>query len=137
MGVVREPSLFRCAIGYGAVYDLTAEAHRGDLTRPDRTRMDRALGTDVAKLRALSPLHNARSIDVPVLLIHGKHDLNVDYRQFERMQRALKREQKKVESLTLPREGSTAYDEEARREVYERVLQFLADGLNNAAMVSR
>jgi dienelactone hydrolase len=130
MSVVREPGLFRCAIGYGVVYDLTGEALRPVLTRPRVRRMERVLGTDAEKLRALSPLQNVGKIQAPVLLIHGKHDLDVEYAQFKRMTRALQREQKKnVELMTLQREGSALNDEETRREVYERILQFLDTNL--------
>lgn len=126
MSVVREPGLFRCAIGYGVVYDLAGEASRPVLTRPRIRRMERVLGMDAEKLRTLSPLQNVRKIEAPVLLIHGKHDLSVDYAQFNQMRRALQREQKKnVELMTLQREGSAVYDEETRQEVYERILQFL------------
>ncbi len=125
MGVVRDRDLYRCAIGYGAQYDLTADLDLRELSRADRLRMNRVLGTDVGKLRALSLIANAASIEAPVLLIHGGKDWNVDYHQAERMKRALDRKRKEAELMRLPREGPTAYDENTRREVYERILQFL------------
>ena len=131
MSVVRERGLFRCAIGYGVVYDLTTEARRPSRTRTEITRIERVFGTDVDKLRSLSPEQDIRSINAPVLLIHGKHDANVEYEQFRQMRHALRRQRKdKVEFMTLPREGSAVYDEETRREVYERILQFLAANLS-------
>ena len=130
MSVMREPGLFRCAIAYGAVYDLADEANRTDFSRHTRRRMELALGTDVAKLRTHSPLHNAGSIDAPVLLIHGKHDWNVDYQQFHQMSRALRRKAKKnAQFMPLTREGPTVHDQQTRREVYERILKFLDTNL--------
>jgi dipeptidyl aminopeptidase/acylaminoacyl peptidase len=41
------------------------------------------------------------------------------------MRVALEKNQKKVEWLVLGQEGHGIYDEESRREVYERILQFL------------
>jgi dipeptidyl aminopeptidase/acylaminoacyl peptidase len=41
------------------------------------------------------------------------------------MKAALEKNNKKVEWLALGREGHGIYDEESRREVYERILQFL------------
>ena len=88
-------------------------------------------GTNFDKLRSLSPLENARSINAPVLLIHGKHDLNVEHEQFRQMKIALARARKEnVELMTLPREGAAMHDEKTRREVYERILQFLAKNLS-------
>jgi dipeptidyl aminopeptidase/acylaminoacyl peptidase len=45
------------------------------------------------------------------------------------MKAALEKNQKKFEFLALGREGHGIYDEESRREVYERILQFLAANL--------
>jgi dipeptidyl aminopeptidase/acylaminoacyl peptidase len=58
-------------------------------------------------------------------LIHGKADWRADYEQAQRMKVALEKNQKKVEWLVLGQEGHGIYDEESRREVYERILQFL------------
>ena len=83
------------------------------------------LGTDVAKLRAQSPVYNAQNIKATVLLIHGKVDVRADYEHARRMKTALEKNNKKVEWLALGGEGHGIYDEESRREVYERILQFL------------
>ena len=133
MGVMREPGLFRCAIAYGAVYDLANEASPANFPQYILRRSQLALGTDIAKLRTLSPLHSASSIDAPILLIHGKHDWNVRYQQFQGMRRALRREAKKnAQFMPLTREGTTVHDEKTRREVYERILQFLDANLRTA-----
>jgi len=127
MGVAREPDLYRCAIGYAGVYDLELMWESGDIpdSRRGRDYLQRVLGTDVAKLRAQSPVYNAQHIKAPVLLIHGKSDWRADYEQAERMKAALVQHDKKIEWLALSREGHGAYDENTRRAVYERILQFL------------
>jgi dipeptidyl aminopeptidase/acylaminoacyl peptidase len=127
MGAAREPELYRCAIGYAGVYDLELMWESGDVpdSRRGRAYLERVLGTDVAKLRAQSPVHNAQNIKAPVLLIHGKADGRADYEHAQRMKAALEKNNKKVEWLSLGREGHGIYDENTRREVYERILQFL------------
>jgi len=87
------------------------------------------LGRDTADLRARSPVYNAAKIEIPVLLIHGKEDWRADYDQATHMKRALEQNRKKLEWMALSREGHGVYDEETRREVYERILQFLAANL--------
>jgi dipeptidyl aminopeptidase/acylaminoacyl peptidase len=131
MSAVREPGLYRCAIGYAGVYDLerTRESADAPDSRWERSYLDRVIGTDVAKLRAQSPFHNAHKIEAPVLLIHGKTDWRADFEQAERMKSALEKNRKKVEWLALGREGHGAYDEDTRHQVYERILQFLAANL--------
>ena len=127
MGAAREPDVYRCAIGYAGVYDLELMWESGDVpdSRGGRAYLQRVIGSDVAKLRAQSPVNNAQNIKVPVLLIHGKSDWRVDYEQAERMKAALEKHNKKLEWMALSREGHGAYDENTRREVYERILQFL------------
>jgi dipeptidyl aminopeptidase/acylaminoacyl peptidase len=127
MGAAREPDLYRCAIGQAGVYDLQLMWESGDIPdmRGGRDYLERVLGTDAARLRAQSPVYNAQNIKAPVLLIHGKADERADYEQARRMKEALEQSQKKFEWLALGREGHGVYDEQTRREVYERILQFL------------
>jgi dipeptidyl aminopeptidase/acylaminoacyl peptidase len=126
MGAAREPDLYRCAIGYSGVYDLELLHESADPASPnDVAYLDRALGTDVAKQRAQSPVYNAQSIKAPVLLIHGSADRTAVLEHAKRMRAALEDNHKKVEWLALRGEGHGTYDENTRREVSERILQFL------------
>jgi dipeptidyl aminopeptidase/acylaminoacyl peptidase len=129
MGAVREPELYRCAIGYAGVYDLELrlESAAADWAKD---ALERTLGNDVAKLRAQSPVYNAQNIKVPVLLIHGTADGRADFEHAKRMKAALEKNHKQFEFLALGGEGHGAYDEATRRQVYERILQFLAANLS-------
>ena len=131
MGVAREPDLYRCAIGLSGIYDLELMLSSADIpdSKSGRAYLDRVLGNDLADLHARSPVYNAERIKVPVLLIHGKQDWRADYDQLKRMKSALEKYQKPVESLAISREGHYIYDEETRREVYERILAFLDKNL--------
>jgi dipeptidyl aminopeptidase/acylaminoacyl peptidase len=139
MGAEREPDLYRCAIGYAGVYDLQLILEAADSEDSSYTRayFERVLGSDVAKLRAQSPVYNAQSIKAPVLLIHGKADDTADYEHAKRMRAALEQNQKKFEWLALGGEGHGVYDEDSRREVYERILQFLDANLMKARSASQ
>jgi dipeptidyl aminopeptidase/acylaminoacyl peptidase len=127
MGAVKEPKLYRCAIGVDGVYDLELVLSSADVptSRTGRTYLADVLGGDIADLRSRSPAYNAQKIEIPVLLVHGKEDQRADYEQARRMKRALEKNRKKVEWMALSREGHSIYDEETRREVYERILKFL------------
>jgi dipeptidyl aminopeptidase/acylaminoacyl peptidase len=139
MGVAREPDLYRCAIGYAGVYDLPLMWEAGDIpdSRGGRAFLERVLGSDVAQLRARSPVYNAQNIKASVLLIHGKVDGRADYEHAKRMRAALEQNQKKVEWLALGGEGHGVYDEDSRREVYERILQFLDANLMKTATAAQ
>jgi len=127
MGAVREPKLYRCAIGYAGIYDLDLMFSSGDIpqSRLGRDYLNKVLGNDVAQLRSRSPAFNAAQIQIPVLLIHGKEDWRADFKQAKTMKAALEANHKEFEWMALSREGHGVYDEETRREVYERILKFL------------
>jgi dipeptidyl aminopeptidase/acylaminoacyl peptidase len=139
MGVAREPDLYRCAIGYAGVYDLQLMFESGDIpdSRFGIEYLQRVLGNDIAALHVHSPVYNAQSIKAPVLLIHGKVDWRADYEQAQRMRAALEKNHKKFEWLAYGREGHGVYDESTRREVYERMLQFLDANLMHASTASQ
>jgi dipeptidyl aminopeptidase/acylaminoacyl peptidase len=133
MGVAREPDLYRCAIGLSGVYDLELMLSSADIpnSQSGRAYLDRVLGDDVADLHKRSPAYNADTIKVPVLLIHGKADWRADYEQMKRMKSALEKYQKPVETMAISREGHYIYDEQTRREMYERILAFLDKNLRS------
>jgi dipeptidyl aminopeptidase/acylaminoacyl peptidase len=135
MGAVREPKLYRCAVGYAGVYDLEMMLSSGDIprSRTGRAYLEQALGNDAIRLRSQSPVFNAAKIEIPVLLIHGKEDSRADFKQAKSMKAALEANRREFEWMALSREGHGVYDEETRREVYERVLKFLDGHLQAGA----
>jgi len=85
------PDLFRCAVGYAGIYDLTLMSSEGDIaeTRLGRGYVATVLGQDVASLRQTSPVYNAGRLRARVLLIHGKQDQRAPIVHAEELQRAL------------------------------------------------
>jgi dipeptidyl aminopeptidase/acylaminoacyl peptidase len=134
-GAVREPKLYKCAIGYAGIYDLELMLSSADIPRSKSGReyLRQALGDDRNRMHAYSPVYNADKIQVPVLLIHGKEDGRADFEQAKRMKAALVKNNKQLEWMALSREGHGVYDEETRREVYERIIAFLDRNLKNGA----
>lgn len=127
MGAVREPKMYKCAIGLAGVYDLELMLSSADVprSRSGRAYLGDVLGNDKEQLRSRSPVYNANQIEAAVMLIHGKSDWRADFEQATRMKAALEKNGKPVEWLALTGEGHGIYDEESRREVYGRVLDFL------------
>jgi dipeptidyl aminopeptidase/acylaminoacyl peptidase len=139
MGAAREPDLYRCVVGYAGVYDLELMLTSADIpdSRIGQAYLVKALGTDVADLRARSPVHQAQHIKAPVLLIHGAKDWRADYEQATRMKEALQKHSKSLEWLALSREGHGVYDEATRKEVYERIIAFLDKHLKSENVAAR
>jgi dienelactone hydrolase len=126
-GVIREPALYRCAVGYAGIYDLEMMFSTADISRSDtgQSYLQMVLGSDANLLKAWSPANTADKIQVPVFLIHGKEDWRSDFKQAKRMKTALEENNKKFEWMALRGEGHGVHDEETRTEVYERIIEFL------------
>jgi dipeptidyl aminopeptidase/acylaminoacyl peptidase len=125
MGVAREPSLYRCAIGYVGVYDLPLM--KRDLVERSRSSTTWArewIGEDEV-LAAASPVRLAGQVQAPVFLAAGGEDFIAPIDHTKRMEAALKRSGVEVEALYYPNEGHGFYETAHRREFYARMLQFL------------
>ena len=126
MGVVREPGLYRCAIGYVGVYDLPLMKREAEESgRSSATWSREWIGEDMALLQRHSPNRRADEISVPVLLAAGGEDFIAPVEHTRRMEAALKKAGVPVEALYYPREGHGFYETAHRREFYTRVLRFL------------
>lgn len=130
MGVAREPSLYRCAVGYVGVYDLPTMHSHGDIQQrgSGETFLNEWIG-DRAQLGAVSPTNLADRIEVPVLLAAGGEDERAPIEHSEMMERALRNAGVPVETLYYDTEGHGFYTEAHRREYYTRLLAFLSRNL--------
>jgi len=80
---------------------------------------------DYMLLRALSPLHQAANIEVPLLVVHGELDTNVPVGEARQIVTALRALDRPVEYLPLDGEGHEYRREESRLLLVERMLGFL------------
>ncbi len=125
MGVAKEPSLYKCAVGYVGVYDLPTMHTDGDIQRrgSGETYLREWIGEKDA-LAAASPNRIAERIKVPVFLAAGGEDQRAPIKHSELMERALRNNGVPVETLYYPTEGHGFYLEKNRREYYTRLLAF-------------
>ncbi len=137
-GVTHEPNLYRCAVAMSGVYDwaqMIAEAKRfeSDGVSPGRTAvLRRFLGdpkTNSEKFEAISPLHSAAQIKVPVFVAHGKSDAVASVEQSERLVAELKKNGVPHETYFQRGEGHGMADLEHRIKLYTQIEAFLAKNL--------
>lgn len=133
MGVIREPDLYRCAVGYVGVYSLPLMYEVGDIQDREsgKNYLKYALGTDETDLKARSPVYNVDKIKVPVFLVHGKKDQRVPIDHFDKLVNALDKADKKFITLTKPLEAHGFYDEENRFELYNKMLEFFDEHIGS------
>ncbi|HEX8601346.1 MAG TPA: S9 family peptidase [Pseudoduganella sp.] len=127
----REPSLFKCAIGYAGVYDIKL-FFDDDKTKRVKSRASfyrRYVGDDVKELDRISPALHADTIKAPVLLIHGGKDTIAPKEHAFRMRDALTKAGRPPEWYYVDYEWHGFYDTENQVEVYRKLESFLAKHL--------
>lgn len=137
-GAVKEPDLYRCAVGYVGVYDLAKMYTDGDISDRiiGKNYLRNALGTDPALLAARSPINQLDKLKASVLLIVGGQDQRVPPIQGESLHRALDSRGVAHEWLYKSGEGHGFYDEKNNVELYERLTQFLDRNIGGNAGVA-
>jgi dipeptidyl aminopeptidase/acylaminoacyl peptidase len=127
MLAVREPSMFRCAVGAGGVYAL-GQLYDGELIKGEKHQVNyliKTLGDDQAALAAISPVSLAARITVPVLLVHGAKDKVAPISHAHQMRAALANAGHPPEWMEMPNEGHGFYDSEHRKQFYQKLEAFL------------
>ena len=127
-GVTLQKGLYRCAVSVSGVSDLKLRyfaklaetANDKMLSRILREQMGDPGGYD-----AVSPRRFAAKADAPVLLIHGKDDVVVDYKQSALMADALKDAGKPHELITLLAEDHWMSREETRKRMLSETIRFV------------
>ena len=76
MSAIRSPDLFKCAVGYAGIYDLSMMYDKGDIleSRFGLAYLDEVIGNDQAELKANSPVNLADKLQAAVLIVHGEAD---------------------------------------------------------------
>lgn len=125
MGVIREPDLYQCAVGYVGVYSLPVMKQWGDIPKSESGRkyLDHVLGTDEDVLKANSPAHNVEKIKVPLYIVHGTEDVRVPMEQYEALTEALEAANISYQSM-LKAEGHGYQIEANRFELYRSLEKF-------------
>jgi dipeptidyl aminopeptidase/acylaminoacyl peptidase len=125
-GAVREPDLYKCAVGYAGIYDLRVQLDKSDTQKSDlgSAYLQLVLGDDRNDLLRRSPLGRVENLKADVLLIHGGEDARVPFKNFKEFTKALDQQGKHYESLVEPNEGHGFFLPEHRQEAYQKMVDF-------------
>lgn len=133
MGPIREPGLYRCAIGYAGVYSLAGMLRWGDLRESDfgRAYLADVLPETDAERAAQSPAERAAEVRVPVMLVHGGSDERAPIQHYSAMVDALADAGNPVRVKMVENREGHGFQEPANvNRFYTRLLQFLDENLN-------
>jgi dipeptidyl aminopeptidase/acylaminoacyl peptidase len=126
-GAIKEPDLYRCAIGYVGVYDLGLMYRRGDIPQSiaGKNYLHDALGDDMSVLDSRSPVRQLDHLKAQVMLVVGGEDKRVPPVQGENLHRALLQRGIAHEWIYKSDEGHGFYAEGNRAELFARIVAFL------------
>ena len=132
-GATLDTGVYCCAISVAGVSELgKMMAYSAKRTNPSsgqiRRYLDRYFGTSGPRdpvLKTLSPSEHAEEASIPIMLIHGKDDTVVPYKQSQLMAKALKRAKKPFEFVTLKQEDHWLSRSETRLEMLRETIRFL------------
>ena len=126
MSSVREPDLYKCAVGYVGVYDL-------DIQR-DADFADHAYGRnylrdvypqDKAERMAQSPAYGVDRLKAAVMLVHGKKDVRVPIRNMDVLIERMAQVGKKPELVIVEKKEQHGFhNEENKVALYGQMLPF-------------
>jgi len=128
---IREPGMFKCAVGYAGRYELLKLGH-DDIDsgeKGNQAYFRKTVGTDPEEMKRQSPAYNADKVKVPVMLIHGGKDKRCPVYEYEMMRDGLVKAGNVPETLFEPNEGHGFYDEQHRINMLEKLEAFLAKHL--------
>lgn len=133
LGAVRNSDLYKCAVSVAGVSDLPRLVAESRFFVNYKFAQEE-IGTDREKLRNDSPLRHAQEVEIPVLLLHGNRDYQVDVDHTKKMAAALKRAKKNHRAVLI--EGAThQLDRQADRiTLLTEVEKFLMQNLGQGAV---
>ena len=126
-GAVKEPDLYKCAIGYSGVYDLPLSLNRKDAAETLYTQdyWKRTMGTDQTVLAQHSPIHQLGNLKAKVMLIVGGKDKIVLPEQGQNLHAVLAEHKVPHEWIYMPDEWHGFYTEDHINQVLTRIDAFL------------
>jgi dipeptidyl aminopeptidase/acylaminoacyl peptidase len=132
LGAARNGDTFRCAVSIAGIADLAKYQEQGALSGEEEFRRAQ-IGTDKEKVKRNSPVEIAAQIRVPVLLIHGTRDWQVQPDQTSAMARALRKQNKKYSEVIIKGAGHEFERQSERVTLLREVEGFLAANIGAGA----
>lgn len=126
--VVREPDLYRCAVGYVGLYNMSLWMKDSDVAESEWGRnYQRDVFPDTESGRAAqSPAFNVDRIKAAVMLVHGAKDPRVPISQYDFLLDRLQKAGKPPEvTIVEEKEGHGFYDYDNQVDLYTALEAFL------------
>jgi dipeptidyl aminopeptidase/acylaminoacyl peptidase len=103
LGAARNSDMYKCSISIGGVADLAML--RDNASMSGAASLAEQIGSDKEKLTRDSPVDHADTIGIPVLLVHGDLDWQVQIDHSKKMASALKKQKKDHKAVFIKGAG--------------------------------
>lgn len=127
-GVTLQQGLYRCAVAVAPVSDLSdmywTDYRETGGNKMVKRQLERSLG-DPAGFAAVSPRRHATKADAPILLVHGRDDTVVPFKQSEAMADALRNAGKPYELVILRGEDHWLSRAATRKQMLQASVAFV------------
>lgn len=127
-GITLQQGIYRCAVSVAGVSDVAKMVRTEITTSASNSALIRSLKKEIGSgrdLNLVSPIRYANTVNVPVLLVHGKDDTVVLYDQSNDMAQALRSAGKTVEFVTLPGTDHWLTNSETRHAMLQAAVAFI------------
>jgi len=125
----QSPKQFKCIVSIAGIGDMNALVSREKRRGGAKSFIKHAIKNSGEDMTAVSPAFHAHKFKAPVLLIHGKVDTRVSYRQSEQMYDALKEAKKDVELKLFKYGTHHLNDATNRKEAMKLMIEFIDEHL--------
>ena len=132
LGAVRNNDLYRCSISIAGFSDLELLRDHATVHQDAHYRREQ-IGSERDKLRKDSPLKHVDKITVPVLMVHGDKDSEVQVDQTKAMASALKRGKKAHKAVLIDGANHIFERKSDRVTLLKEVEAFLMEHLGKGA----
>ena len=132
MGAIKDPNLYKCAVSFAPVTDLNTYINMYK-NYPDRERLKNMVAGSNGKrfFSEKSPSKQAKSVEIPILLVHGNSDIRVDIKHSQLMIRSLKKAKKNFEFIELDGASHFLLQDEHKKILFEKMEAFLEKNIKN------
>ena len=132
LSATRDSALYRCAVSIAGVSDLSLLLDQTSKFMGSEVSKAQ-IGTDKEKLAAASPRRHAEAVTIPILMVHGDKDPQVNLIESEEMAHALKRANKPYELLVFKDADHQIERETDRAAMLTAIEKFLLTNLGPGA----
>ena len=125
MAPMLRPDLYKSSVAYIGVFDLEMLYDEGDIRsiKWGGKYLDKTLGTDPEKIKAMSPVLQAEKLEAPIIIVSGEDDQRAPVEHAYALAEALEQAGKEHELIIVSKEGHGFRKPENRLMLYKKMLE--------------